>query len=196
MRRTSIKYAAVVITSAAALLAGCGTGQEGGQGQQGQGQGQEGQQQAPPSATPGGMGEGEQGQQGQEGQGQAGQGQAGDVAAAKTELQGKIDELQQSSPITFNPDSADLTDQGRQSVTQVAEMLKQAPQELRFEVSGYTAAVNGSTADAQELSTQRAQTVADQLSQAGITADRMQVAGKGDASGDPEAARRAEIKVM
>lgn len=184
MRRTNIKYAAVVIASAAALLAGCGTGQEGGQ------QGQGGQQPAPPSATPGGMGQGEQGQ------GQPGQGQAGDIEAAKAELQGKIDELQKSSPITFNPDSADLTDQGRQSVTKIAEMLKQAPQELRYEVAGYTATVSGSSTDAQQLSTQRAQTVADQLGQAGISADRMQVTGKGDASGDPEAARRAEIKVM
>ena len=185
MRRTNIKYAAVVIASAAALLAGCGTGQEGGQQGQGGQQDQGGQQQPPPSPTPGGMGQGEQGQ-----------GQAADIEAAKTELQGKIDELQKSSPITFNPDSADLTEQGKQSVTKIAEMLKQAPQELRYEVAGYTATVSGSSADAQQLSTQRAQTVADQLGQAGISADRMQVTGKGDASGDPEAARRAEIKVM
>lgn len=190
MRRTNIKYSAVVIASAAALLAGCGTGDQGGQ--QGQGAPQA------PATTPGGMGSG-QGGEGQEGQGGAGQGQegqAGDTEAAKSELQGKIDELQQSAPITFNPDSADLSEQGQQSVSQAAEMLKQAPQEMRFEIAGYTASVSGSSMDSQQLSEQRAQTVADQLTQAGISADRLETTGKGDASGDPEAARRAEIKVM
>lgn len=192
MRRTSIKHSVVVIASAAALLAGCGTGEQGDQ--QGQGAPQA------PATAPGGMGTGQGGEgQGGEGQGQEGQGQegqAGDAEAAKAELQGKIDELQQSAPITFNPDSAELSEQGGQSVGQAAEMLKQAPQDMRFEIAGYTASVSGSSADSQQLSTQRAQTVADQLTQAGISADRLETTGKGDASGDPESARRAEIKVM
>ncbi|GAA2335226.1 hypothetical protein GCM10009854_08820 [Saccharopolyspora halophila] len=189
MRRTSIKYSVVVIASAAALLAGCGTGEQGDQ--QGQGAPQA------PATTPGGMGTGQGGEgQGQEGQGQEGQGQAGDAEAAKAELQGKIDELQQSAPITFNPDSAELSEQGSQSVSQAAEMLKQAPQDMRFEIAGYTASVSGSSMDSQQLSMQRAQTVADQLTQAGISADRLETTGKGDASGDPESARRAEITVM
>ncbi|MDA3630337.1 OmpA family protein [Saccharopolyspora sp. WRP15-2] len=225
MRRTNIKYAAVLVACTAALLSGCAGGQGGdgdqggdasssatappngegqngqgqgqgeGQGQEGQGQGQEGQ----------GQGQGEGQGQGQDGQGQGqgdGQGngqengQGGDAAAAKTKLQGDLESLTKETPITFNPDSPDLTDQGKQAVTKAAEMIKQAPPELRFEVTGHTAMASGSSQDGQELSKARAQAVADQLGQAGVSADRLQVVGNGDAEGDPNSARRVDLEVI
>ncbi|MER5393466.1 OmpA family protein [Saccharopolyspora sp. NPDC002686] len=220
MRRTNIKYAAVLVACTAALLSGCAGGQGGngdqggdasssatappnGEGQNGQGQGQgEGQGQE-------GQGQGQGEGQGQDGQGQGqgdgqgngqengqGDGQGGDVAAAKTKLQGDLESLTKETPITFNPDSPDLTDQGKQAVTKAAEMIKQAPPELRFEVTGHTAMASGSSQDGQELSKARAQAVADQLGQAGVSADRLQVVGNGDAEGDPNSARRVDLEVI
>ncbi|SFS86211.1 OmpA family protein [Saccharopolyspora flava] len=161
-----------------------------GQGQEGQGQGQEGQQPGGEGQageqTPGGMGAGEQG----------GGEQGGDAAQAKTELQGQLDQIAQSTPITFDPDSSELNDQAQQTVTKVADLLKGAPQELKFTVSGFTASGTSSSQDSQQLSQERAQAVADQLTQAGISADRLQVSGQGDASGDPASSRKVEVKVQ
>lgn len=187
MRRTNVKYAAAVIACTSALLAGCGGGPEGGMpappappgGEQQPGGGE----QPPPGGgeqqPPGGMGEGEQG---------------GDQA--KAQLQGQLDQLNQSAPITFDPDSSELNEQGKQTVTKVAEMLKTAPQELKFQVSGFTASGTTSDKDSKELSQARAQAVADQLAQAGIPAERLQVNGEGDAGGDPAASRKVEVKVQ
>ncbi|MEB3371166.1 OmpA family protein [Saccharopolyspora mangrovi] len=97
---------------------------------------------------------------------------------------------------TFDPDSSELNDQGKQAVTKVADLLKGAPQELKFAVSGFTAAGTNSSQDSQQLSQARAQAVADPLTQAGIPADRMQVSGQGDAGGDPAASRKVEVKVQ
>ncbi|GAB3675199.1 OmpA family protein [Saccharopolyspora tripterygii] len=141
-----------------------------------------GGEQPPPGGgeqPPGGMGEGEQG---------------GDQA--KAQLQGQLDQLNQGSPITFDPDSSELNEQGKQAVTKVAEMLKTAPQELKFQVSGFTASGTTSDKDSKELSQARAQAVADQLAQAGIPAERLQVNGEGDAGGDPAASRKVEVKVQ
>lgn len=141
-----------------------------------------GGEQPPPGGEqqpPGGMGEGEQG---------------GDQA--KAQLQGQLDQLNQNTPITFDPDSSELNEQGKQTVTRVGEMLKTAPQELKFQVSGFTASGTSSDKDSKELSQARAQAVADQLTQAGIPAERLQVNGEGDAGGDPAASRKVEIKVQ
>jgi outer membrane protein OmpA-like peptidoglycan-associated protein len=205
MRRTNVKYAAAVIACTSALLAGCGGGPGGGAGmpsgipgvpgQSGQPApppGAEGQPQAGDGQQPGGEGQG--GEQTPGGMGADGQG--GDAAQAKTELQGQLDQLAQSSPITFDPDSSELSDQGKQAVTKVADLLKGAPQELKFAVSGFTASGTNSSQDSQQLSQARAQAVADQLTQAGIPAERMQVSGQGDAGGDPAASRKVEVKVQ
>ncbi|MDI2031252.1 OmpA family protein [Saccharopolyspora sp. TS4A08] len=178
-----------MIACTGALLAGCAGGPEGGSGMPPQ-QGQEGQQ-------PGGAGQGGEAQGGEQTPGGMGAGeQGGDAAQAKTELQGKLDQLAQSTPITFDPDSSELNDQGKQTVTQVADLLKSAPQELKFTVSGFTASGTNSDQDSQQLSQARAQAVADQLAQAGIGADRLQVSGQGDAGGDPASSRKVEVKVQ
>ncbi|WP_158628684.1 OmpA family protein [Saccharopolyspora rhizosphaerae] len=174
-----------MIACTSALLAGCGGGQEGGTGMP------SGAPAPPPPAAgeqqPGGMGTGEQG---------GGEQDGGDAAQAKEQLQGQLDQLNQASPITFDPDSSELSDQGRDAVTKFAEVIKAAPQDMKFTVSGFTASGTNSDQDSQQLSQERAQAVADQLTQAGAPADRLQVSGQGDAEGDPGAARKVEVSLQ
>ncbi|MEV4649521.1 OmpA family protein [Saccharopolyspora sp. NPDC049357] len=183
MRRTNVNYAAAVIACTSALLAGCGNAPEGMSAMPGApqpGQAQPGAEQQPPNGEqPGGMGAGEQG---------------GDQA--KAQLQGQLDQLNQSAPITFDPDSSELTGQSKETVTKAADMLKSAPQELKFQVAGFTAAGTSSSQDSKELSQARAQAVVDQLTQAGVPAERLQATGEGDAGGDPAASRKVEIKLQ
>lgn len=160
------------IALATALLAGC-TG-----GYQGQG-GQEGQ--APPAPPPAG---------------QQQPPQAPDPAAAKAALQQQIDEALKQSPITFEPDSPNLTEQGKTTAQKIAELAKGAPQELRFTIAGFVANTGAPSPADQELSQQRAQQVADLFTQAGITPDRLQVESRGAAQGAQESDRHAEISVM
>ncbi len=187
----SVKYVGSAIALAAALLAGGCTG-GGGEGQPGQGQPGQGQEQ------------GQQGQ-GQPGQGQPGQGDQGEGgdqasldAAAKAEMQGQLAQLMQQSPITFEPDTASLTPQGEQTVQQVAEMITNSPGELRFEVGGFTAPDQPSATDVNQLAQERAQTVVDQLAEAGVPAERLQATGMGPSEpmGDPAQERRAEIRIL
>lgn len=190
----SVKYVGSAIAFAAALLVGgcTGGGGEGqpGQGEPGQQQGQQGQE-----------GQGQPGQ-GQPGQGQGDQGQGGDQAsldaAAKAEMQGQLAQLMQQSPITFEPDTATLTSQGEQTVQQVAEMITNSPGELRFEVGGFTAPDQPSATDVNQLAQERAQTVVDQLTEAGVPAERLQATGMGPSEpmGDPTQERRAEIRIL
>ncbi|TDC93744.1 OmpA family protein [Saccharopolyspora aridisoli] len=184
MRRTNVNYAAAVIACTSALLAGCGGAPEGGQQPPGApqpGQPQPGGEQQPPPGgeQPGGMGAGDQG---------------GDQA--KAQLQGMLDQLNQSTPITFDPDSSELTDQGKETVTKAADMLKSAPQGVMFQVAGFTASGTSSSQDSKELSQARAQAVVDQLAQDGVPAERLQATGEGDAGGDPAASRKVEIRVQ
>lgn len=174
------RYGGVAIAFAAALLAGCG----GGGGGQQQGQGQEPPAPAAPPPPPP-----EQGQGGD---------QAQIDAAAKQEMQGKLDQLLQQRPITFEPDSTQLTQQGQQTVSEVSKMITESPGQLRFEVGGYTAPGPGEPgSNAQQLSQERAQKVVDQMAQQGVPAERLEAKAYGDApSGDPEASRRVDIKIL
>lgn len=176
MRRTNVNYAAAVIACTSALLAGCGGAPEGAPGMP---SGMPGASQPGGEQQPGGMGAGEQG---------------GDQA--KAQLQGQLDQLNQNSPITFDPDSSELTDQGKETATKAAEMLKSAPQDAKFQVAGFTASGTSSSQDSKELSQARAQAVVDQLAQGGVPAERLQATGEGDAGGDPAASRKVEIKVQ
>lgn len=181
MQRTRVRYAGAAAALAAAVLAGCGN--QGGMG------GQEGEvPPAPPAPTgqpPGGMPP--------EGQPPAGQ----DPAAAKQALQDQVNQQLQQNPITFEPDSAELTPQSQESITKLAEAAKQAPPEVRFQVVGHVAKT-GSPENAQQLSQERAQAVVDELAASGVPADRMEAVGKSDMEPKEsmEASRRVEIVVM
>lgn len=120
-------------------------------------------------------------------------------AAAKAELEGKIAQLLQQKPITFEPDSARLTSQGQQSIQQVGEWMTHSPGELNLEILGYTAPDPGSPTNAQELAQQRAQTVVDQLVGMGVPTQRLKATGVGTAppgGGEPASLRRVDVKLL
>ena len=199
MNRTRAKRAGAAVAIATAVLAGCGQ-QNGMGGQEGEvppappapnGQPPEGQPPGgpPPEGQPPGQPPGSQPPGGQQ------QGQ--DPVAQKQALQGKIDQLLEQQPITFEPDTADITQQGEESVTKASELIKQAPPEMRFQIVGHVART-GDPGNAMELSKERAQAVSDKLVESGVAADRMDVIGKGDTAPleDFESSRRVEIKVL
>lgn len=132
-------------------------------------------------------------------------GQAGSTAApgaggAPTDpaaLQARIDEIVAAAPISFRPNSAQLSDSGSASLRQVARELGAVPT-ARVAVTGHAAPIGGpGTPDPQQLSEQRATVVADQLAAAGVARDRVQTRGVSDTDPGPSAAaaRRADVSV-
>jgi len=112
-------------------------------------------------------------------------------------VQSRIDQIVAADPITFRPNSAELTESGAASVQRVAGELQTAPS-VRAVVTGYSATLGGpGTPDPQQLSDQRATTVADRLATDGVARDRLQTRGASDTNplADPAASRRAEISV-
>jgi len=112
-------------------------------------------------------------------------------------LQSSIDGIVAAAPITFRPNSAELTDSGAESLARVAEELAAVPT-ARAVVTGYAAPTgNSGTPNPQQLSEQRAITVASELAADGVAPDRLQTRGAADTNprADFAASRRAEITV-
>ncbi|MDD7934746.1 OmpA family protein [Actinomycetospora straminea] len=113
-------------------------------------------------------------------------------------MSARVQELVAASPVTFRPDSPELTPAAARTVDQVAEELADAPN-ARVTVTGYTAPVSqGIGPAAQALSDQRAQAVAERLSSEGVDPARIQARG-GATDSAPRASvaesRRVEIAV-
>ncbi len=112
-------------------------------------------------------------------------------AATKQQLQASITALLAGAPITFGPDSPQLTPEGVTTVAKVLDLLKAAPG-ARIEVDGFVAPGKGNgKLTAQQLSDQRAGTVRDALVTGGVAADHITAAGKGEGP-----ARRVVITVV
>ncbi|MGI5130188.1 OmpA family protein [Pseudonocardia sp. CA-107938] len=124
---------------------------------------------------------------------------SGDLdAAAKQQLQGRLAQLLATSPISFGPNSPQLTPQGGATVAKVLDLLKSAPG-ARIQIDGYVAAGPGDgRLTAQQLSDARAATVRDALVAGGVPADRITARGLGEGSSPAQtaAARRVEITVV
>jgi len=124
---------------------------------------------------------------------------SGDLdAAAKQALQAKIKALVAAAPITFGPDSPQLTAQGAATLAQVLTAVRAAPG-ARLEVDGYVATGRGNgLLTAQQLSDQRAATVRDALVAGGVPADHLTARGRGEdtAATDRALGRRVEITVV
>ena len=124
---------------------------------------------------------------------------SGDLdAAAKQALQAKIKALVAAAPITFGPDSPQLTAQGSATLGQVLTAVRAAPG-ARLEIDGYVATGRGNgLLTAQQLSDQRAATVRDALVAGGVPADRLTARGRGEdtAATDRALGRRVEITVV
>ncbi|WP_199431412.1 OmpA family protein [Qaidamihabitans albus] len=116
-------------------------------------------------------------------------------------LQADLDRLLAAQPITFRPDTAELTPQGERAVSQVVDLVEKAPTDTTFEIGGHVAPVpGGDPRTAEELSRQRAEAVADRLVAAGIARERVHPVGYGDTrprsdGGASELDRRVEITV-
>ena len=124
---------------------------------------------------------------------------SGDLdAAAKQALQAKIKASVAAAPITFGPDSPQLTAQGAATLAQVLTAVRAAPG-ARLEIDGYVATGRGNgLLTAQQLSDQRAATVRDALVAGGVPADRLTARGRGEdtAATDRALGRRVEITVV
>jgi outer membrane protein OmpA-like peptidoglycan-associated protein len=124
---------------------------------------------------------------------------SGDLdAAAKQALQAKIKAVVTAAPITFGPDSPQLTAQGAATLAQVLTAVRAAPG-ARLEIDGYVATGRGNgLLTAQQLSDQRAATVRDALVAGGVPADHLTARGRGEdtAATDRALGRRVEITVV
>lgn len=129
----------------------------------------------------------------------SGGGATGDLdAAAQQQLRSSIAALLAGAPISFEPDSPQLTAPGAATVGKVLALLTPAPG-ARLQIDGYVAAGPGDgKLTAQQLSDQRAATVRDALVAGGVPADRITATGKGEDSTSTvrSQGRRAAITVV
>lgn len=125
-----------------------------------------------------------------------------DARDPEQRVQAALDRVLRTSPITFHPETDELTPQATQAMSEVVEVMRTAPNSIRFEIAGHVAHVPGGDPEsALELSEARAQAVARQLNAAGIEHHRLRPVGYGDTrprpGGDPPTSndRRVEITV-
>jgi outer membrane protein OmpA-like peptidoglycan-associated protein len=125
--------------------------------------------------------------------------QAGELdASAKQTLQARITALAAAAPITFGPDSPQLTAEGAATLALVLAVVRAAPG-ARLQIDGYVATGRGNgLLTAQQLSDQRAVAVRDALVAGGVPADHLASRGRGEdtAATDRALGRRVEITVV
>ncbi len=120
---------------------------------------------------------------------------------AKARLQRAVDDVLADDPIEFRPYSADPSPDGLDTVSAVAALLADAPSDWRFEVGGHVARVPGAEPEsAGELSEARAEVVAEELVDLGVSPEQVNPVGYGDTRplsdrGTSAADRRVEITV-
>lgn len=116
----------------------------------------------------------------------------------KAGVQAEIDRMLAEAPITFVPDTAQLTPEGEQAARAVAIALAKSPDTFRYRVTGHVGRGPGGESAALKLSRDRARAVARILTTNGLTAKRVTSRGLGDtrpATGGEED-RRVEIMVV
>ncbi|MEJ3653805.1 OmpA family protein [Actinomycetes bacterium KLBMP 9759] len=115
---------------------------------------------------------------------------------AATLLTAAIGEAVTAAPITFAPDSDELTGDPAATVRRVAELLVAEPA-ARIAVDGFVADTPGSPETAVDLSQRRAAVVADTLVAGGVDRARITATGRGAANqlDSAAASRRVEISV-
>ncbi len=111
------------------------------------------------------------------------------------ELRGRVDRLLGSAPITFAPESTQVTQQGQQTIVELSSMLESPPPGVRVEIVGYTEQGPGGADRAQKLSAKRARVVAKQLAQQGAPPDVLHARGGGTAPPDSGPARRVDVTI-
>ncbi|MFE0028363.1 OmpA family protein [Amycolatopsis sp. NPDC059021] len=166
MRRTIVQAVAGAAVVAAAVTA-CGSGDSNSS------SGSSSSSAAPPGAgAPSSAGQG------------AANGAVGQVNSA-------IEQALQQSPLTFEPQKADLTDKGKQTVTQIAKALQGNDVKI-------TVATHAGYPDAQQaktLSEKRAQAIASDLEGQGVAKDRVKQEATGNEKAQGDQALNTQISV-
>jgi outer membrane protein OmpA-like peptidoglycan-associated protein len=116
----------------------------------------------------------------------------------KAGVQAEIDRMLAEAPITFVPDTAQLTPEGEQAARAVGVALAKSPDGFRYRVTGHVARGPGGESAALKLSRDRARAVARILTGNGLDTRRVTYRGLGDTrpSAGGEEDRRVEITVV
>jgi outer membrane protein OmpA-like peptidoglycan-associated protein len=114
----------------------------------------------------------------------------------KASLQAEINRLLAAKPITFEPDTDNLTSGGERAAEQVAELIIRAPVDAKFQVEGHVARGPGGAQAALKLSQNRAKAAARLFIKYGVPAEFVTLKGYGDTQPHPGGEdRRVEITV-
>jgi len=108
--------------------------------------------------------------------------------ADKAGFQAEIDRLLAATPITFEPDTTDLTADGERGALEIAKLLTDAPRELRFRITGTVA-----TGSDKKLSLNRALTVERLLERNGVKRDQAYSTQRRTSDGASGEGRRVDI---
>ncbi|GEL17916.1 hypothetical protein PA7_17530 [Pseudonocardia asaccharolytica DSM 44247 = NBRC 16224] len=106
----------------------------------------------------------------------------GAIDASIQQLQGKVADLVKAQPVTFGPESAELSGSDQKTLQQIGTLLKGSNAKITVEThAGYDDARK-----AQELSEQRAEAISTALQEAGVSADQVKTnpTGNTTAKGD------------
>ncbi|WP_229907923.1 OmpA family protein [Amycolatopsis oliviviridis] len=106
----------------------------------------------------------------------------------KAGFQAEIDRLLAATPITFEPDTTDLTADGERGALEIAKLLTDAPRELRFRITGTVA-----TGSDKKLSLNRALTVERLLERNGVKRDQAYSTQRRTSDGASGEGRRVDI---
>ncbi|MFC9257767.1 OmpA family protein [Amycolatopsis thailandensis] len=106
----------------------------------------------------------------------------------KAGFQAEIDRLLAATPITFEPDTTDLTADGERGALEIAKLLTDAPRELRFRITGTVA-----TGSDRKLSLNRALTVERLLERNGVKRDQAYSTQRRTSDGASGEGRRVDI---
>ncbi|MFE3172309.1 OmpA family protein [Amycolatopsis sp. NPDC059090] len=117
-------------------------------------------------------------------------------------IQAELDRKLAAAPITFDPDTAQLTDQGEQAARDLAPLLRDAPDNFRYRLVGRVADGPGGRSAALKLSRNRALAVIRLLIREDVPPDRLLAVGSTTSAGGPSGSgsgddsdRRVEITV-
>ncbi len=106
----------------------------------------------------------------------------------KAGFQAEIDRLLTATPITFEPDTTELTADGERGALEIAKLLTDAPADLRFRITGQVA--SGSD---KKLSLNRAKTVERLLERNGVKRDQAYSTQRKTSDGASGEGRRVDI---